>query len=68
VVFVKNVLDTMGINIKYPIVIKVDNVGVIYLAHNYTTGQRTKHIDICTHFVREYIEDGIISYLCRIRR
>ena len=63
VIFVKNVLDTMGIEIEYPIIIKVDNVGAIYLAHNYTTGQRTKHIDIRTHFVREYIEDGIIKVI-----
>ena len=39
----------------------MDNVGAIYIANNYTTGQRTKHIDIRTHFVREYIEEGIIK-------
>jgi hypothetical protein len=31
------------------------------LANNYATSQRTKHIDIRAHFVREFIEDGIIK-------
>ena len=51
----------MGIKIQLPIKIKVDNVGAIYLSNNYTTSQRTKHIDIRTHFVRQYIEDGIFK-------
>ena len=59
--FVKNVLKTMGIEVKLPMIIKVDNTGAIYLAYNYIAGQRTKHIDIRVHYVREYIHDGIIK-------
>jgi hypothetical protein len=61
VIFAKQVLESMGIELTFPIKIKVDNVGAIYLANNYSTSQRTKHIDIRTHFVREYIEDGIVK-------
>jgi len=43
--------------------VNVDNVGAIYLAKNETMGQHTKHIDVRHHFVREYIEDGIVK-LC----
>jgi hypothetical protein len=39
----------------------VDNTGAIYLAYNYSTGPRRKHIDICTHFVRELIINGILK-------
>ena len=60
VMFVKNVLKTMGIEVRLPMIIKVDNTGAIYLANNYTAGQRTKHIDIRVHYVREYIHEGII--------
>jgi hypothetical protein len=60
-IFIKQVLESMNINFNYPIEIKVDNVGAIYLANNYATSQRTKHIDIRAHFVREFIEDGIIK-------
>jgi hypothetical protein len=58
-IFLKHVIESMGIQLKLPIVIKTDNVGAIYLSNNYTTSQRTKHIDVRVHFVRQYIEDGI---------
>jgi hypothetical protein len=45
-IFVKNILDSIGIKIELPIKIRVDNIGAIYLANNYSTNQRTKHIDI----------------------
>jgi hypothetical protein len=61
IMFVKQVLDTMGIEIGLPIYVKVDNVGAIYLSKNFSLSQRTKHIDIRTHFVRQFVEDGIIK-------
>jgi hypothetical protein len=61
IIFAKQVIESMGITLQYPIVIKCDNVGAIYLSNNYTTGQRTKHIDVRCHFVREYIEDGVLK-------
>ena len=61
IMFVKQVLETMGIMIKLPILVKVDNVGAIYLSNNFSLGQRTKHIDIRRHFVREFMEDGILK-------
>jgi hypothetical protein len=60
-IFLKHVIESMGIKVKLPIIIKTDNVGAIYLANNYTTSQRTKHIDVRVHFVRQYIEDGIFK-------
>jgi uncharacterized protein (DUF488 family) len=41
--------------------LRMDNTGAIYLANNQTTGQRTKHIDIRFHHVRNLITDGIIK-------
>jgi hypothetical protein len=61
VMFVKQVLETMGINITLPILVKVDNVGAIYLSNNYSLSQRTKHIDIRRHFVRDFVQDGILK-------
>jgi hypothetical protein len=39
----------------------VDNVGAIYLSNNNSLSQRTKHIDIRRHFVREYVQDGTLK-------
>ena len=38
-----------------------DNIGAIYLGNNAKLSQRTKHIDVNHHFVREYIEKGLIK-------
>jgi hypothetical protein len=61
VIFVKQVLETMGIGVKLPIIINVDNVGAIHLSNNHSLGQRTKYIDMMRHFVREFVEDRSIK-------
>ena len=46
---------------KAPILIKEDNQGTIAIARNPVSHNRTKHIDIKFHYVREALEDGIID-------
>ena len=58
--FIVQLLQTMNIAVELPITVHVDNVGVIWLSNNRNTGDRTKHIDIRTSFVKEYQEDGKI--------
>ena len=50
-------------DLELPIIMNVDNTGAIYLANNYSTGPRTRHIDIRTHFVRELIINGILKFV-----
>ena len=61
VLYVKQILEFMEVKIGFPIVVNVDNIGAIYLATNNSSSQRTKHVDVRYHFVREYIEDGIVK-------
>ena len=35
-----------------PMLLHMDNTGAIYLSNNQAVGSRTKHIDICAHYVR----------------
>ena len=44
-----------------PVEIGVDNQGTIMLAKNPVMHQRTKHIDVKYHFVREEVKQGNIS-------
>ena len=46
---------------KAPILIKEDNQGTIAVARNPVSHNRTKHIDVKFHYVREALEDGIID-------
>ena len=51
ILFVRNVLDFLGVRINYPILVRCDNVGAIFLSYNAKTSPRTKHVDIKAHFV-----------------
>ena len=55
VLFIKMLLETIGLRIY------ADNVGALFLAENAGTSQRTKHIDIRYHFIRDLIENGTIQ-------
>lgn len=39
IVFIKMVIESMGLKVKLPIKVFVDNIGAIFLANNTTTGQ-----------------------------
>jgi hypothetical protein len=45
VVFAKNLLEEIGVQVQFPNTIKCDKVRAIYLANNQCNSQRTKHID-----------------------
>ena len=63
--FIFQFLQTMNIEVELPITVYVDNVGAIWLSNNRTTGDRTKHIETITSFVKGYQEDGkIIIKFC----
>jgi len=61
ILFIAQIMEFLGMTVKRPITVRVDNVGAIYLANNQTTSQRTKHVDVRYHFVREYIEDETVK-------
>ena len=58
--FLRNALADFEVA-QPPTVINEDNQPAINIAENRLTSQRTKHIDIKYHFIREAIVDGIIK-------
>ncbi len=62
--FVLQLLQSMKIKVKLPIIVCVDNVGAIFMTKNITTTERSEHVDIRYKFVTENIEDGIIKVIC----
>ena len=59
--FVYQLLNSIGIEIELPIVVRVDNVGAIFMSENASTSGCTKHIDIRYRFVNEMVIDGILK-------
>ena len=61
--FVYQLLDFMGIQVKIPIVVRVDNIGAIFLGNNVSISDRTKHIDIRAKFVTQMCLDGFLKII-----
>jgi hypothetical protein len=63
--FIKSILETIGEKDKLHLLMLLcmDNTGAIHLSNNQAFGSRTKHIDICTHYVRNLINEEIIKTL-----
>jgi hypothetical protein len=40
-----NVLESMGLNVKLPMALEIDNKGAVDLANNWSIGGRTRHVD-----------------------
>ena len=59
--YVYQLLMSMGVEVKLPIVVRVDNIGAIFMSNNVAVSQRTKHVDIRYHFVREFVLDGFLK-------
>ena len=63
ILFISKLMEFVDLRCKYPIVVHVDNMGAIYFTKKDKTGSRTKHIDTRYHYVRNYIEDGILKVI-----
>ena len=59
IMYIRNLLRSIGIQVGLPVVVNVDNLGAMYISKNAGSAVRTKHIDINYHYVKEYCEKGI---------
>lgn len=59
--FVKNLLESIGIKAVVPAPLYVGNVGAIFIARNASTKGRTEHTTVRYHFVCKLMEDRIIT-------
>ena len=61
IVWVISFMSELGFQIPTPVPIYCDNTSANALAHNPVHHERTKHIDIKYHRIREFILDGTVS-------
>jgi hypothetical protein len=55
-IWIKQLMDELGLQIENPITINQDNMSTMAIAINPIQHQKTKHIDIRMHFIREHLE------------
>ena len=46
IMFVYQLVKTIGIKVSLPIIVRMDNIGAIFMSKNITTTGCTKHVDI----------------------
>ena len=60
-IWLKKLYRELGVGNGRPIQLHVDNQSAISLAHNPVMHQRTKHIKIYYHFIRDAIQEGDVN-------
>ena len=60
---VYQVLTSMGFKVKLPIVVRVDNLGAIFMSDNISVSQRTKHVDVRFRFVQQFTLENFIKVI-----
>ena len=61
--FVMQLLWELGIEFPRPVVVRIDNVGAIFMAENISSSARTRHIDVRLKFVNDFIKEGEITVM-----
>lgn len=61
-VWVRKVLNDFDMNVSSPLQIFADNQKAIGFAEEDRNSARAKHIDICYHITRDYINKGFIQF------
>ena len=61
IVFVVQILLSMGVAVKMPVIIFVDNMGAIFMSKNTTSNSRTRHMDVKWRFLNTMSDDGMVE-------
>jgi Reverse transcriptase (RNA-dependent DNA polymerase)/Zinc knuckle len=59
--YVKKVVESIGIKVKMPMTLKVDNKGAKDFINSWSVGGRTRHIDVRYLFLREAKEKNLVK-------
>jgi hypothetical protein len=56
-----HLLESLGISVKLPIIVRTENTEMIVMAENDSSGFDTKHNCTRYHFIQEHLEDSFIK-------
>ena len=54
--YVHNLLVSIGLKVQLPMVLEMDNQGAVDLANGWSVGGCTHHVDVQIHYIRELKE------------
>ncbi|KAK1415156.1 hypothetical protein QVD17_30928 [Tagetes erecta] len=61
--WIRNLLLELGLHTRQATVVYCDNISTVYLSQNPVQHQRTKHVEMDIHFVREKVQVGDVRVL-----
>ncbi len=44
--YVRHILESMGLKVKLPMILEMDNIEAVDLANNWSIGVHTRHVDV----------------------
>jgi hypothetical protein len=56
IIWLRDLLCELGITNASPSLLNMDNRGAVTLTHGTGDSHRTKHINICYHFIRSHVK------------
>ena len=59
--FIMRVMESIGLKVKKPMILEIDNKGAVALANNWSIGGRTRHIEVWQYFLRDLKAEGLIT-------
>ena len=60
--WIRNVLRDLGIECATPMNLYCDNKAIIQIAQNHVQHDRTKHVKVDRHFIKENLDEKIIQF------
>ena len=51
---------SLGLKVKTPMILEMDNKGAVDLANNWSVGGRTRHVDVRNNFLRELKDQSLL--------
>ena len=61
--FIAQTAISMGLKVQLPIVVRVDNIGAIFMAENITATSRTRHVNLRYRFVKQFQDEGFLKII-----
>ncbi len=60
--FAYKIVKSLGLKVKLPMKVAVDNNGTVFLANGWSTGGGTQHVEVKTNFLQEMKETGMFKF------
>jgi hypothetical protein len=54
-------VESIGLKVKLPMILTIDNKGTVDLINNNSVGRRTRHVETRQYYLRGLKEEGTIS-------